>query len=334
MSDSHTPKQSLNGSTEEVVQPDLPIVDSHIHLWNLTGFDYFAPEFLADVAAGHKVEASVYVECGMAYSDNVQPEMKVVGETEYVLRQIEEAKGSSHNLCAAILGSADMSLGDRIQPVLEAHVQAGQGKFKGIRSRVAWDPDPIAGYGETGYPSANIVRSDSFFDAARHIRDLGLVLDVWGFHTQLDDVHSFASKVPDLSVVVDHVGGPLGVGPYAGKRKEVFEVWSSGIHRLAELPNVNIKLSGLGISRMGFKFAGGGQAQSSDELVEAWSPYIDTCVEAFGAGRCIFGSNFPVDRAAASYRVLLNAYKKMLSGLNDDDRQAIFSGNAKRVYGI
>ncbi|RJG03265.1 amidohydrolase family protein [Noviherbaspirillum sedimenti] len=317
---------------ENIVMPDLPIVDAHIHLWDRIGFDYFAPEFLVDVADGHNVTASIYVECNMRYSDDPRPDFQPIGETEFVLEQAKLAEGSGHDLACGILGAVNLPLGADVEPIIDAQIAAGQGRFRGVRFRVAFDTDPVAGYNEIGYPSGSVLDNPAFLDAARCLARKGLVLDLWAFHTQLDDVLRFAEKVPELTIVLDHVGGPLGVGRYASMRKEVFGHWSRGIGSLATAPNVNVKLSGLGISRLGFNFAGGGQAQSSDELVAAWKPYVRTCVEAFGPERSIFGSNFPVDRAAASYRTLLNGFKKMLADIGDVELRAVFAENARRVY--
>ncbi|SMF90065.1 Predicted metal-dependent hydrolase, TIM-barrel fold [Azospirillum oryzae] len=319
-------------AAEPVLLPELPIVDSHIHLW--TRDNYFAQDFLADVAAGHNVQASIYAECGMCFSDDPREAFRPVGETHYVLDQVKLAEGSNHALAAGILGCADLMLGDGVKPVLEAHAEAAKGRFRGVRYRVAWDADPVAGYGEVGYPSENLLQKEEFQKGARCLAEMGLVLDLWGFHTQLDDIARFAARLPELKIVVDHVGGPLGVGPYAGRRDEVFKIWSAGIRAIAEMPNVHIKLSGLAISRLGFGFQDNGQAASSDELVRLWSPYVRTCAEVFGPERSIFGSNYPVDRAAAPYSMLLNAYKKMLGDLSTDELTAIFAGNARRVYNL
>jgi L-fuconolactonase len=318
---------------EEAVLPELPIVDPHIHLWPTSDFDYFAPQLIEDVRSGHKVEATVYVECGMRYSSDPRLAFQPVGETGYVLEQVKLAEGSGHDLAAGILGAADLSLGDAVMPVLEAHVAAGQGRFRGIRARAAWHPDPAAGYPpDSGYPQTDALKEDSFLAGARCIGRLGLVMDVWAFHTQLSDIAALAAKCPDLPIMIDHCGGPLGIGPYAGKRDEVFAQWSAGLRAAAAMPNVHIKLSGLGIARMGFRFPGGNA--DSDTLVAAWKPYIRACLEAFGPERSVFASNFPVDRQAASYRVLINAYKKMLADLSDSDLRAVFADNARRFYRI
>jgi predicted TIM-barrel fold metal-dependent hydrolase len=317
---------------EDVQLPDLAIVDPHVHLWNLRGYDYFVPDLLADLHSGHRVEASVYVECGMGTSTDPRAAFRPVAETEFVIEQVKFAAGSDHNLAAGIVGGGDLRLGDAIRPVLEAHIAAGRGRFRGLRGFVAWHPDPAVGYPAIPrYAQGNVMQEDGFLAGARCLARLGLVLDIWAFHTQLEHVAAFAAKCPDLPILINHCGGPLGVGPYAGRRAEVFADWSAGLRVAAEIPNLHIKLSGLGMSRMGFHFQGG-QATTSDALVAAWRPYIRTCLDAFGAARCIFASNFPVEREAASYRVLLNAYKKMLSDLSDNEQQAIFAGNAGRFY--
>lgn len=316
---------------EDILFPDLPIVDSHIHLWDRTGFDYFAAEYLKDVADGHKVESSVYVECNMHYSDDPRPAFQAVGETRFMLDQARLADGSGHALNAGNLFAADLMLGDDVAPVLDAQIEASEGRASGVRFRVAYDDDPVAGYHEVGYLSGDVLDDPVFESAAHQLAKRGLVLDLWAFHTQLERVRKFAERIPELTIVLDHVGGPLGVGRYEGHRDEVFADWSRGIGILAQAPNVLVKLSGLGISRMGCDF-NGGQVRHSDELVTAWAPYILRCVEAFGANRSIFGSNFPVDRRVASYRQLLNAYKKMLAQYSSAERQAIFADNARRTY--
>jgi L-fuconolactonase len=321
------------GAAEAVVDPLLPVVDAHFHLWNAAGYDYFVQDFLADVRSGHRVEASIFVECGMAHRSDGSEALRPVGETHYVLDQIRQGGATDHDVAAGILGAADMTLGAGIRPVLAAHVEAGAGRFRGIRARLAYDPDPQAGYGHAfGYYERDVLAEASVLAAARCIGASGLVLDLWAFHTQLEAVAAFAARCPETPVMLDHCGGPLGVGRYAGRRDEVFRDWAAGIRTLAKVPNVHVKLSGLGISRLGFGYQTSGPVRSSDELVAAWRPYIRTCVEAFGPERCVFGSNFSVDRAAAPYRLVLNAYQTMLADLTDAERRAIFAGNARRFY--
>lgn len=317
-------------ATEEILFPDLSIVDPHVHMWNKSGFDYFAAELLADVHDGHKVEKTVYVECHMGYDNSRSEAFQPVGETEYVVDRIAREAPSDHELAAGILGCANLMLGEEVRPVLDAHIAAARGRFRGLRAHVAYHPDPEIGYPDIPrYPKTNVLRTEPFLAGARCLVDLGLTLDIWALHTQLDDITDFAAKIPELPIVIDHCGGPIGVGSYASRREEVFADWSARLHRAAAVPNLHIKLSGLGMARLGFR---GDAARTSDELVAKWKDYVRACVDAFGPARSIFASNFPVDKVAGSYRVVLNAYKKMLADLPRSDLEAIFCGNARRLY--
>jgi len=315
---------------EEILFPDLPIIDPHVHMWNRGGFDYFAPELLADVHDGHRVEKTIYVECHMGYNTDPREALQPVGETEYVMEQVKQAGSSDHDLAAGILGCANLMLGAEVRPVLEAHVAAGQGRFRGVRAHVAYHPDPAVGYPDLPrYPKTNVMRTGEFLAGARCLADLGLVLDIWALHTQLDDIATFAAKIPDLPIMIDHCGGPIGIGPYVHQRETVFADWSEALRRAAAIPNLHVKISGLGMARLGFS---GDPAKTSDELVTKWKPYVRACLDAFGPARTIFASNFPVDRVASSYRVLLNAYKKVLADLPAADLAAVFGGNARCFY--
>ena len=317
---------------ETAVYHDLPVVDAHIHLRQRD--NCFVEDYLANIKrSGHNVVASVYVECGMSYSHDPREEFRPVGEMSFVLGQAKQAQGSGHVMAAGIVGAADLTLGAAIQPVLETLAEAAGGRLRGVRYRVAWDPDPIAGYGAGhGYPCANVLGKPEFFEGARCLARLGLHLETWGFHTQLFDLARFAARVPDLNIVINHCGGPLGVGRYAGRREEIFKDWRAGIEAVANSPNVFVKVSGLGVSRMGFGFQEKGPVNSSDELVSLWNPYVNACIEAFGPQRAIFATNYPGDTAAAPLGILINAYKKMLRGLSMEELRAVFAGNAKNLY--
>ncbi len=326
----NTNNRECKAGVEEILFPDLPIVDPHVHMWDRGGFDYFAPELLADVHDGHKVEKTLYVECHMGYSNDPREAFQPVGETEYVLEQLKQAASADHVLAAGILGCANLMLGVDIEPVLRAHMAAANGRFRGLRAHVAYHPDPAVGYPDLPrYPKTNVLRTEEFLAGARCVAAQGLVLDIWALHTQLDDIASFAARIPELPIMIDHCGGPIGIGPYADQREEVYAEWSAGLRRAAAVPNLHIKISGLGMARLGFR---GDPAKTSGELVAKWRPYVRACLDAFGPERSIFASNFPVDRPAASYRVLLNAYKKMLADLPEADLRAIFGGNARRFY--
>lgn len=327
------PGGNVNPFDEHIIDPDLPVVDTHFHLWNAMGSDYFATQFLDDVHTGHKVEESVYVECDMAYDHDASADMRPVGETRFVLDQAETVVSNRHKLAAGVISSANLLLGDRIKPVLEAHIEAGKGRFRGVRARTAFDEDPVAGYpGRTDFPQQDIIANPAFRDGLASMDALGLVLDVWGFHPQLPRLHETLLNFPNLVVVLNHLGGPLGVGRYADDRDAAFRDWAQGMRTIARLPNVHVKLSGVGVTRLGLGFKGGNA--SSRDIVALASRHVWECVDIFGPERCIFGSNYPVDQVVAPYRVLINGYKSILAHLSPQERSAIFSGNARRVYGL
>ena len=319
---------------EAAVEPSLSIVDAHVHLWDFSTPPFFGADLVADASSGHDVTASVFIECMMAYAEDGQQELRPVGETRFVASQAQSASSDRHKVAAAIMGAADLALGDAVRPVLEAHVEAGGGRFRGIRTRAAWDADPVAGYGAAATAPEGLLRQTSFQQGVRCLGTMGLTLDVWLFHTQLADVVALAKACPEVPIAVNHVGGPLGVGRYAGQRDEVFATWLDRVRELARCPNIYIKLGGLGISRMGFGFDAVAEPLSSDELAQAWGPYLTSCIEAFGPQRSLFGSNFPVDKAVCSYTVLWNCFKKITAGYSESERLAMFASNARKLYRI
>jgi len=318
---------------EVASEPLLPIIDAHIHLWDFSTPAYFACDLADDANAGHDVQASVYVECTMGYDDSAQQALRAVGETRFALAQAVSAK-HRHRVAAAILGAADLSLGKAVDPVLQAHKEAASGRFRGIRTRAAWDADPVAGYPGASSAPEGLLRQPGFVEGVKCLGANGLSLDVWLFHTQLPDVCQLARQCPNVPIVLNHTGGPLGVGAYAGKRAEVFAVWSANIREVAKHPNVHIKLGGLGISRIGFGLDALPEPLSSDTLAALWGPYVATCIDAFGPERCMFASNFPVDKAVCSYTTLWNTFKKMTSSFSMSERAGMFFGNAQALYQI
>jgi predicted TIM-barrel fold metal-dependent hydrolase len=260
--------------------------------------------------------------------------MRPVGETEFVLAEIarhEARAGGPTVLCAGIVGYADLALGDAVAPVLDAHVAAAKGRFRGIRLRAAAHPDSAFAAPAGAPPEGFLLRPEVQAGAARLAR-LGLSLDVWVYHTQLEDVAVLAAACPDTPMVLDHVGGVLGIGPFADRRPEVFAGWREGIRALARFDNLHVKLGGLCMPRVGFKFHEMPSPPSSKELAAAWRPYVETCIEAFGPSRCMFESNFPVDKGMCGYIALWNGFKRIVSSATESEKMALFAGTASRFY--
>lgn len=326
---------------EAVLQPEQRIVDSHHHLWDEESAPYHAKELLADIGGGHAVEATVLVESKARYLKEGPAQLRPVGETGFAVAQAavaaqtkNEGKGkgkSGVDICRGIVSWADLQMGAKVEEVLLAHVEAGQGRFRGIRSRAAWSDQPALA-GPADGPPQRMLCDRVFQSGVAVLTRMGLSLDVWVYHPQLADVVQLAQACPQTQIVLNHVGGPLGIGPFAGRRAEVFDVWRSAIADLGRCANVHVKLGGLGMPRTGFPFASAEMPVSSEVLAAAWRPYIDACIEAFTPTRCMFESNFPVDKGMCSYTILWNAFKRLAAGYSDDERDALFYGTATRVY--
>jgi L-fuconolactonase len=319
---------------EEPLEPDLPIVDAHHHLWDRPGERYLFPEYLADMKSGHNIVASIYAQCRSMYRDAGPTEMRPVGEVEFVNGIAAQSASGIYGqvrACAAIVGFADLTLGDHASPVLEALTNAGNGRLRGVRNTTAWheneairsNPQP---------PPPGLLSSDKFRQGVRCLARQKMSLDVWAYHTQLSDVIDLAQRNADVPLILDHVGGPLGAGPYVGQRDAVFADWKAKLSELARLPQVVVKLGGLAMKVGGFDFHERPQPPSSHELAEAWKPYIQTCIDLFGPDRCMFESNFPVDKGMASYPILWNAFKRIAKVFSDSEKAALFSGTALNVY--
>ncbi len=324
----------LSLKVEEIVEPDLPIIDAHHHLWDPPGARYLLDEFLDDLKTGHDIRATVFSPCRAMYRAHGPEEMKPIGETEFVAGVAAQSDSGIYGptrICAAIVGSADAALGDRVEPVLHEHIRAGGGRFRGVRFRTSWDASAEVHKLPT---LPGVLREPATHDALACVQRLGLVLDLWVFHTQLAETVDVCRAFPDLPVIINHVGGPIGVGPYAGKREEIFASWAKDIEAISALPNTYIKLGGMAVANSGYTFHLQPEPPSSDDLVSAWKPYVDTCIQAFGPERSMFESNFPVDKAMCSYPVLWNAFKKMASGYSPAEKRALFSGTAGRIYKI
>lgn len=320
--------------TEEILEPALPIIDAHHHLWDQPGRRYLFDDLLGDVASGHNIRATVFAQCHAMYRSDGPDAMKPVGETEFVNGVAAQSASGNYGpsrLCAGIVGSLDLLLGDDVAPVLEAHIHAGNGRFRGIRARTAWHESTEV---RTVEVPSDMLTNPISHRAIRCVQKAGLVYEIWAYHSQLKDVLDLCRAFPDLTIVINHCGGPVLIGPYAGKYREVFADWSGSIKALAKLPNVFMKIGGLGMRFGGNDFHTHPLPPTSEDLAKAWHPFVETCIDSFGANRCMFESNFPVDKAMCSYTVLWNSFKHMASRYSSTERTSLFSGTAAAVYKI
>jgi predicted TIM-barrel fold metal-dependent hydrolase len=341
--------------SEEVIEPDLPIVDSHHHLWFLPDgalstmetarsivsrelapvfrqhSRYLFEDFMSDLNSGHNVRASVFVEAQTMYRASGPETLKSVGEVEFatgVAAMAASGLFGHARVCAGIVGGVDLSLGDSVEEVLLAHIQAGGGRYRGVRSPIIHDEDATI----LGFGVPHVLRSAGFRRGFQWLQRLGLSFDAFVLEPQLPDLIDLARAFPDTSLILNHVGGPVGVGRYSGQREAQFPLWRKNMHALSACPNVTVKLGGLGISLAGLPSFRANPRFTSQQLADEWRPYIETCIETFGADRCMLESNFPVDAAVASYSVLWNAFKRIVAGASDAEKRALFSNTATRVY--
>ena len=319
---------------EPILEPDLPIIDTHHHLWERGGHRYLLHELLADAGRGHNLVASVFEECEAMYRATGPVEMRPVGQTEFVAgiaAMSDSGRYGPARVAAGIVGFADLTLGDKVEPVLEANIRASGGRFRGVRHSAAWDASEVIGNSRTaGGP--HLFQQSNFHAGFARLTALGLSLDAWVFHPQLADVVDLARAFPGASIISVHCGGPLGYGPYEGKRDEVFKTWKAGITELAKCPNVTMKLGGMMMRLAAYDYRTASAPPASEELAALWRPYIETCIELFGADRCMFESNFPVDKMGIGWAALWNAFKRIAAGASAVEKLALFSGTARRVY--
>lgn len=319
---------------EGVIEPDLPIVDAHQHMWWRPPEAYQAAEMFAEIErGGHRIEATVFVQCNAMYRADGPEALRPVGETDYVNGIAAIAASGMFGdvrLCAGIVGFADLRLGDAVTEPLEAHIAAGGGRFRGIRHQAQYDP--VLGAMARVPPPEGLMQDAAFRRGFGRLAPLGLSFDAWIYFTQLGDLAALADAFPDTAIFLNHIGAPLGIGPYAGRRDEIFTAWSAAISDLARRPNVGCKLGGMGMVLHGFGLAERDRPAASTELAELWRPWIDHCIAAFGVGRCMFESNFPVDKQACSYRTLWNAYKHIAAQHSAEEKTALFSDTARRLY--
>ncbi len=323
---------------EAALEPELPIIDPHHHFWDRPaerpGHRYLLDDLLADINTGHNIEATVFLECRSMYRAGGPPELRPVGETEFVagLAAMSESGGyGATRVAAGIVGFADLSLGERVEPVLEMHIRAGGGRFRGVRHSAGWDASDAIGNSRADMQPHLYLRPGFRAGLAR-LAARGLSFDAWLYHPQLGDVVDLARAFPAAPIVIGHVGGVLGYGPYAGKRDEVFAQWKRSMTDLAACANVCVKLGGQMRRLAAFDYSAAETPPGSEQLAGYWRPYMETCIELFGARRCMFESNFPVEKIGTGYAVLWNAFKRIAAGASADEKRELFAGTARRFY--
>jgi len=324
-------------SPEPVIEPERSIVDPHHHLWPERGPlpRYLLEEWWADTGSGHNIVQTVFMECGSEYRTDGPEHLCPVGETEFVAKQAARsaAGGPGQPRIAALVAHADLRLGDGVEELLDLHERAAGGLFRGIRHSGAHDEDPDALF-IPGRAPADLYRQADFRAGLRRLGELGYTYDTWHYHHQNPAFAELARAVPDTTMVLDHFGTPLGVGRFAGRRAEIFEQWKKDVKAIAACPNVIAKLGGLAMPDNGFGWMGRDQPPTSDEFVEAQAPYYLHMIECFTPQRCMFESNFPVDRLSISYPVLWNGLKKIVRDFSETEKDAMFRGTASRVYSL
>lgn len=320
---------------EAALEPDLPILDPHHHVWDDERGRYLIHELAEDVGGtGHNVVATVFIEAGSMYRAAGPTAMQPVGEVEFVngiAAMSASGRYGKTRLIDGIIGHGDLALGDQVRPVLEALIAAGNGRLRGIRHGVTWDTGKAARFGRRQAPQHQVL-DPVFRRGFAHLQPLGLSFESWQFHPQLPDVVDLLRAFPDANVILNHVGGLLGIPPHDGNRDEVFAIWRSHIRELAQFPNLTVKVGGLGMLYCGWDFHLGDVPPSSEELAAAWRPYVEACIEAFSPNRCMMESNFPVDKQSCGYGVLWNALKRITRNCTASEKAAMYHGTAARVY--
>ncbi len=318
--------------SEAALEPDLPICDPHHHLWDYPDSRYMLEELRADTGTGHNVRMTVFVECGSAWRSEGPEFFRPVGETEFVAAEAGRSESSADpgSVIAAIVGYADLR-DPGLEDVLAAHVDAGGGRFRGVRQVASRDDSPDIHTSHTD-PPAHLLADPAFRAGLVALGRAGHTFDAYLYHPQLPELTDAARAAPGTVIVVDHLGGPIGIGPYAGRREEVLEVWRRGMEDLARCENVVLKLGGIGMPIYGQDWHRRPSEPSSEELAEVWGREIRWCIERFGVERCMFESNFPVDKRSCSYVVLWNAFKRIVAGASASEKSALFHDNAARIY--
>ena len=323
----------LAATVEDPIDATEEIVDPHHHLWDFPTGTYLVPQLHEDTGAGHNVVQTVFVECGAGYYDDGPAHMWSVGEVEFVLEQAHASEAAGGAVISGIVGFADLTLGEGVEEVLAAQNAVGGGRFRGIRHATAWDASPKIHESHTK-PPEGLLAHDDFRAGFRKLGEMGFSFDAWMFHPQVTELVDLVASIPGTPVVLDHLGGPLGIGPYADQVSEVRSVVRPALEALAAHDHVVVKVGGIGMSIYGAGFNKLEAAPGSEQVAARWSDDIRHCIDTFGPDRCMFESNFPVDKQGCSYTVLFNAFQRIAddAGYTTQERASLFAGTARRFY--
>ena len=324
-------------SREAALEPDLPIIDPHHHFWDAPNRgQYLLPDLLSDIGGGHNIVSTVFLECRAMYRKDGPRHMAALGEVEFVTGIAAMSASGGFGPCRVaevIIGGGDLTLGAaNVRALMEAEITTAGGRLRGMRHGVAWDEHAAVSNFASRTVPLHQVMDPKFREGFAQLAPLGLSFESWQYHPQLPDAIDLARSFPDTSIILNHVGGILGVGPYAGHRQEIFTRWKTHIAELAKCPNVTMKLGGLGMVSVGFDFHERDVPPGSEDLAAAWRPYIEHCIETFGVDRCMFESNFPPDKQSGGYTALWNAFKRITANASATEKTALYSGTAARVY--
>ena len=330
----------LNQLIEDPILPKIPIIDPHHHLWDVGFGRYYIEELLEDInSSGHNIVSTVYIMSSSntkIYSKDGLEEFKPLTEIEFATSEGKRADLIPNNrvkVNASIVGSVDLTYGNKLQPVLEKAVNISEGRLKGIRMLLASHTDPRISSGAVK-SDLGLMLHPNFIDGAKCVQDANLSLDFWIYHTQLNEMEKIARALPDLTIILNHIGGPIHIGEYEGKQAATHREWRSAMMRLSRIPNINVKLGGLGMAVNGAKFHNSKFPPNSVQLSDVWKPWIYETIDMFGFDRCMFESNFPVDKGSCSYGALWNAFKIIAKDMSDDEINKLFSKNAAKIYKI
>ena len=323
--------QPTGRSREEILEPELPICDAHHHLWldrGHTGSPYTLHDLRADTGSGHRVLQTVFVECRAEYRRDGPAEFRPVGEVEFVAGAAEESARTPGPEITGIVGHADLTLGDVVEDVLIALEAAGGGRFRGVRYTTAWDASPMGNNAARG----GIMAEKGFRAGVRKLGQFGHSYDAMVFHTQIAELADLARACPDVTIVANHLCVPIAGGPYRGRAEEVRALWRRQLPELAACGNVVLKIGALIRPLSGERWDKRELKASSEEIAAAWGDEIRYAIDVFGPSRCLFESNFPVDKACFGYVEVWNAFKRLAAGFSPSEKVDLFHDTAARAY--